>query len=151
MSSTDRPAEIPPSTAESVVLIVEDTDDLRNLFAEELRAAGFRVIQASDGQSAIEKARRHAPQAIVLDLMLPELNGFSVARFVRQDFRTHDAIIIAITALTSEGLRLTALEAGCDLFIRKPVVASEVVGELGRLLERRRVSRSEAPAQSSHG
>jgi DNA-binding response OmpR family regulator len=133
--------------ADAVALIVEDTEDLRKLFAEELAGAGFTVVQACDGQDAIEQARRFAPQAVLLDLMLPGINGFGVARFLRDDARTRDAAIVALTALASDSLRTTALEAGCDLFIRKPVVAADVVGQLIRLLERRRTP-SEPPPRN---
>jgi DNA-binding response OmpR family regulator len=143
MSSDSPSSEHPPlgtRTAESIALIVEDTPDLRSLFAKELSEAGFTVVQAHDGPSAIEQAHRFSPQAILLDLMLPGINGFSVARLLREDVRTRDAAIVAVTALSSETLRTTALDAGCDICIRKPVTASDVVGQLIGLLERRRAS-----------
>ncbi len=127
-----------PRTAELVVLVVEDTIDQRVLLARELADVGFTVIQACDGPAAIEQAHRFAPQAVLLDLMLPGANGFGVARFLREDERTRDAAIVAVTALASERLRISALEAGCDLFIRKPVAVADVVGQLMRLLEQRR-------------
>jgi DNA-binding response OmpR family regulator len=150
MSSSDSPSSehllaAAAAPAEAVALIVEDTEDLRKLFAEELAGAGFTVVQACDGQDAIEQARRFAPQAVLLDLMLPGINGFGVARFLRDDARTRDAAIVALTALASDSLRTTALESGCDLFIRKPVVASDVVGQLIRLLERRRTPTEPPP------
>jgi DNA-binding response OmpR family regulator len=141
MSTDNLPSENAsraPRKAELVVLLVEDTVDQRVLFARELTDAGFTVVQACDGPAAIEQAHRFGPQAVLLDLMLPGVNGFSVARFLREDERTRDAAIVAVTALGSETLRISALEAGCDLFIRKPVEAADVVGQLIRLLEQRR-------------
>jgi DNA-binding response OmpR family regulator len=131
-------ASTAPSTVELVALIVEDAVDLRVLFARELTDAGFTVVQACDGPAAIEQAHRFRPQAVLLDLMLPGVSGFGVARFLREDERTRDAAIVAVTALASERLRISALEAGCDLFIRKPVAVADVVGQLMRLLEQRR-------------
>ena len=145
-SPSSEHAPFAPGAGDAVALIVEDTEDLRKLFAEELAGAGFTVVQAVDGHDAIEQARRFAPRAVLLDLMLPGINGFGVARFLREDARTRDAAIVALTALSSESLRTTALEAGCDLFIRKPVVASDVVGQLVRLVERRRTP-SEPPRE----
>jgi chemosensory pili system protein ChpA (sensor histidine kinase/response regulator) len=149
MSSGNLPSEhatVAPSTADRVALIVEDTADLRVLFARELADAGFTVVEASDGPAAIEQAHRFAPQAILLDLMLPGINGFNVARLLRDDERTRGAAIVAVTALASERLRISALEAGCDLFIRKPVAAADVVDQLIRLLEQRRAPPSAPPA-----
>jgi DNA-binding response OmpR family regulator len=142
-NSPSESASASPGAAESPVLIVEDAPDLRVLFAAELADAGFTVVEACDGAAAIEQAHRFAPQAVLLDLMLPGVNGFSVARLLRSDERTRNAAIVAVTALASETMRVSALEAGCDLFIRKPVTASDVVDQLVRLLERRR-ARSDA-------
>src|SRR6201999_3315 len=94
-----------------LVLIIEDTTDLRDLFAAELATDGFLVIDAVDGEVGLEKAQRFRPDAIVLDLMLPGINGFNVARMLRGDERTRDAAIVAVTALSSERLRAMALEA----------------------------------------
>ena len=71
-----------------LVLIIEDTTDLRDLFAAELATDGFLVIDAVDGEAGIDKAKQFEPDAIVLDLMLPGINGFNVARILR-GLRTH--------------------------------------------------------------
>jgi DNA-binding response OmpR family regulator len=117
-----------------LVLVIEDTTDLRDLFAAELATDGFLVIDAVDGEVGIEKARRFEPDAIVLDLMLPGINGFHVARILRSSDRTRNAVIVAVTALTSHRLRAMALEAGCDSCLSKPVLGAAVVRELMRLL-----------------
>jgi two-component system, cell cycle response regulator DivK len=117
-----------------LVLIIEDTTDLRDLFAAELATDGFLVIDAVDGEAGIDKARRFQPDAILLDLMLPGVNGFSVARLLRGDDRTRDVVIVAVTALTSNRLRSMAIEAGCDSCLSKPVLGADVVRELTRLL-----------------
>jgi DNA-binding response OmpR family regulator len=142
------PHEMPPlasrdaaSTTKArgpLVLIIEDTSDLRDLFAAELATDGFLVIDAVDGESGIEKARRFVPDAIVLDLMLPGVNGFNVARVLRGHEATRDTVIVAVTALTSNRLRAMALEAGCDSCLTKPVLGAAVVRELMRLLVHKR-------------
>jgi two-component system alkaline phosphatase synthesis response regulator PhoP len=121
-----------------LVLVIEDTSDLRDLFAAELATDGFMVISAEDGESGIDKARRFTPDAIVLDLMLPAINGFNVARILRNDPATENTAILAVTALTSERLRNLAIEAGCDACLSKPVLSAKIVAELLRLLARRR-------------
>jgi two-component system OmpR family response regulator len=127
-----------PRVRGPLVLIIEDTTDLRDLFAAELATDGFLVIDAVDGEVGLEKAQRFRPDAIVLDLMLPGINGFNVARMLRGDERTRDAAIVAVTALSSERLRAMALEAGCDSCLTKPVLGAAVVAELMRLLVARR-------------
>jgi DNA-binding response OmpR family regulator len=121
-----------------LVLIIEDTTDLRDLFAAELATDGFLVIDAIDGESGIDKAKRFEPDAIVLDLMLPGINGFNVARILRGQESTRNAVIVAVTALTSIRLQTMALEAGCDSCLVKPVIGATVVRELMRHLVARR-------------
>jgi DNA-binding response OmpR family regulator len=123
-----------------LVLVVEDDDNLRDLFSTELAAAGFMVLEAPDGATAIEKAVRFGPHAIVLDLMLPGVDGFKVARRLRAEESTSNVAIIAFTALTSEKIREMARAAGCDAFMSKPVLPAALVGELVRLLASRRAA-----------
>jgi len=123
-----------------LVLVVEDDDNLRDLFSTELASAGFMVLEAADGAAAIEKATRFSPHAIVLDLMLPGIDGFKVARRLRADDRTANVAIVAFTALTSEKIRDMARAAGCDAFVTKPVLPAALVGELVRLLASRRAA-----------
>jgi two-component system NtrC family sensor kinase len=121
-----------------LVLVVEDTWDQRTLFVDELRSAGFAVLEAADGEAAVDAALRSSPQAIVLDLMLPGLSGFNVARLLRANVLTQDSTIVAVTALTSDAFRVQALGAGCDSVLRKPVIGAAVVSEIVRLLAKRR-------------
>src|SRR5579884_346373 len=117
-----------------LVLVVEDDETIRDLFASELASAGFMVLEAADGAVAIEKAQCFGPHAIVLDLMLPGVDGFKVARRLRGDERTRDVAIVALTALMSKKFEELAFHAGCDSFMTKPVTPSAVVKELIRLL-----------------
>ena len=122
--------------------MVEDTEDARELFAFELERAGFIVARASDGEGALALAREFEPDVIVLDLMLPGINGFAVARAVRSSNECRDVAILAVTALTSDTMRRMALEAGCDAVLCKPVVASIVVDEAHLLVDSRRNDKS---------
>jgi len=117
--------------------VIEDAQDTRELYALELEAAGFIVSQAESGEEGLERVRRFEPDVIVLDLMLPGIDGFSVARVVRTLDRYRNVAILAVSALTSEPLRVEALGAGCDFFLRKPVVAATVVEQARLLMERR--------------
>lgn len=123
-------------------LVVEDAADSRELFASELERAGFIVSRASNGEGALALVRDVEPDVIVLDLMLPGINGVSVARAVRSSQAHRDVAILAVTALTSDAMRRMALEAGCDAVLCKPVVASIVVDEARLLVESRRNDKS---------
>ncbi len=123
-----------------LVLIVEDEDSIREMYAAELAAAGFMVLEASDGTTAIEKALQFGPHAVVLDLMLPGIDGFKVARKLRSEDSTQGVAIVALTALASKKFEDLALGAGCDAFLSKPVLGAALVGTIVRLLAKRRDS-----------
>jgi len=131
-----------------LVLLVEDEDSLRELYAAELAAAGFMVLEAQDGATAIGKAFQFEPHALVLDLMIPGVDGFKVARRLRTDERTEDMAIIALTALRSEKFEELALGAGCDSFLSKPVLSAALVGELVRQIAKRAKSGGSSPDMS---
>jgi DNA-binding response OmpR family regulator len=120
-----------------LVLIVEDEDSLRELYAAELASAGFMVLEASDGATGIAKALQFGPHAVVLDLMLPGIDGFKVARRLRADDRTHDVVLVAVTALASRKAESLAIAAGCDAFLSKPVLTAALIGELVRQIASR--------------
>ena len=102
-----------------------------------LRHAGLEARHAADGLTALELAATWQPDLVVLDLMLPGVSGFNVARLLRANEQTHDALIVAVTALSSDTFRSYALEAGCNSVLRKPVIGATVVGEVVRLLAKR--------------
>jgi len=123
-----------------LVLVVEDEDDVREVYAAELAAAGFTVLEAPDGSTAIEKALQFGPHAVVLDLTLSGIDGLRVARRLRADDRTHDVAIIALTAaagLAGDGFEALAVAAGCDSYFSKPVAPGTLIGEVVRLVARR--------------
>jgi len=121
-------------------LVVEDAQDWQVLLVSELESAGFLVDQASSGIEALEQVHSFKPDVIVLDLMLPGINGFAVARVVRTLERGRDIAIIAVSALTSELLRQEALSAGCDAVLSKPLVAATVIEQALVLVEHRRAA-----------
>lgn len=120
------------------MLIVDGAEEIRDLYSVELAAAGFMVLEAPDGATGIEKANRFAPHAVVLELVLPGLDGFRVARRLRADPRTSETAIIAVTSANSPNHESLALASGCDVLMTKPVLPAAVVGEVVRLLAARR-------------
>jgi DNA-binding response OmpR family regulator len=125
--------------------VIEDAEELCELFAHELERSGFIAYRARDGQEGLEMARRLDPDAIVLDLILPTLSGFSVARSVRGLERTRNSAIVAVSGLTSDALRMEAFSAGCDAFLRKPVACAAVVAQVRQALARRASVTTVAP------
>jgi DNA-binding response OmpR family regulator len=118
------------------VLIVEDDPDLVELLSFNLRAAGFAVGTAADGLDAIKKARSLIPDLILLDLMLPELDGFGVCEILRRDPATAGIPIFMVTAMSSQFARLAGMEAGANDFITKPFSPKQLISRVHEILGR---------------
>ena len=116
------------------VLVVEDEANNLDVAQRIIRASGHEALSAVDGVSALDVARAERPDAILMDLLLPRLDGFSVARALRaEDWAAH-VPIIAVSALSHPGDRARALEAGCDDFVSKPYAPAELRAILVRYL-----------------
>jgi two-component system cell cycle response regulator DivK len=118
----------------TLILVVDDTRDSRELFVEFLRMAGFEAEQASSGVEAIEKAAALRPSAIVMDLEMPEMDGWEATRRLKADERTRTIPVVALSAHVMEGARMKASEAGCAGFLPKPCYPTQVSEELKRVL-----------------
>jgi DNA-binding response OmpR family regulator len=121
-------------------LVVEDAAECRDLFAYELERSGFVVLTAVDGQEGLERVSVFQPDVIVLDLVLPGISGFSVARAVRSLEPSRTVVIVGVSGLTSHLLRSEALAAGCDVVLGKPVDPAAVVEQARILMWRRRAA-----------
>jgi DNA-binding response OmpR family regulator len=124
------------------VLVVDDAPDIVRLTRDYLEHAGFTVLSARDGQTALQLARTHRPDAIVLDLGLPGLDGLDVARDLR---RTSSVPIIMLTARADETDKLVGLELGADDYVTKPFSPKELVARVRAVL--RRAQMAQAPAE----
>jgi DNA-binding response OmpR family regulator len=120
-----------------VILVVDDEPDAVDLIEFNLKDAGFQVKSASDGAEALSKARSVLPSLIVLDVMLPELDGFEVCKLLRRDPNTATIPIIMLTAKAAEIDRVLGLELGADDYLTKPFSPRELVLRVKKLLERR--------------
>jgi DNA-binding response OmpR family regulator len=116
------------------ILIADDEPDALELVAFNLKAAGYEVITASDGEQALKKARSGLPNLIVLDLMLPEIDGLEVCRILRRDPATRAIPILMLTAKAAEIDRVLGLELGADDYVTKPFSPRELVLRIKRLL-----------------
>lgn len=115
-----------------LILIAEDHLDSREALSALLEAFGYQVIKAVDGREAVDLARRAKPDLILMDLMMPELDGFEATRRIRAARETRQTPIITLTALS--GARQLALDAGADDFIPKPIDSGRLVEKLRTLL-----------------
>lgn len=122
------------------VLIVEDEPTLQETLSYNLARQGYEVETASDGQAAINKARQIQPDLIVLDIMLPVMDGFEVCRILRQDMNTP---ILMLTARDDEIDRVIGLELGADDYITKPFSMREFLARVKAQLRRIRLIREE--------
>lgn len=118
------------------VLIVEDNESSLVMLTRRLRIKGFEVLSAEDGGSAFELACRELPDIILLDLSLPVMDGWTVARALRSHTPTKDLRIIALTAHAMAAHRSSALAAGCDDFATKPVDFALLLQQMDALLHR---------------
>lgn len=115
------------------ILVVDDEQKIVKLVRSYLEAAGFRVVTAYDGQEALNVFRHEQPDLIVLDLMLPRVDGLDVARTIR---RSSDVPIIMLTARVEEPDRLVGLELGADDYVTKPFSPRELVARVRAVLRR---------------
>lgn len=118
----------------TTLLVVEDNEMNRDVLCRLLRLRGFAVRVAVDGQQALEEAWREPPAAILMDLGLPVLDGWSAIRQLRADARTARLPIVAVTAHAMRGDRERALEAGADAYEAKPVDAKRLERTLRDLI-----------------
>lgn len=118
------------------ILVVEDDQTLRHNLVEKLRSEGFNVIVAEDGEIGLQKIRSDLPDLIVLDIMLPKLDGLSICRMVRHDPATARIPIIAITARSNEVDKIVGLESGADDYIVKPFGLGEFLARVRAVLRR---------------
>ncbi len=119
------------------ILVVDDEPDAVELVCFNLKAAGFDVMTADDGQEALRKAKTALPSLIVLDLMLPEVDGLEVCKILRRDPATSGMPILMLTAKAGEIDRVLGLELGADDYMTKPFSPRELVLRVKGLLRRR--------------
>jgi len=118
------------------ILVVDDEPEAVELVEFNLKQAGFEVVTAADGEEALKKARSLQPALVVLDLMLPEVDGLEVCKLLRRDAATVKIPILMLTAKAAEIDRVLGLELGADDYVTKPFSPRELVLRIKKLLER---------------
>ncbi len=127
------------------ILVVDDERKIVDIVKAYLEREGYQVIAAYDGESALNLARRQAPNLIILDLMLPEISGWDICRTLRKE---SDVPIIMLTARDEDTDKIVGLEVGADDYITKPFNPKELVSRVGAVLRRSEGSAATTPILS---
>lgn len=117
-----------------VVMLVDDYDDTREMTRRMLELNGCRVVEAANGQEAIEFAQRDGPDLVLMDLNMPVLDGFTATLRLREDERTRDVPVVAVTAYDTAESRAAASAVGCCEYVVKPLDLDHLATLLERLL-----------------
>jgi len=132
------------------VLIVEDEHDTVELLRYNLQKESYQTVVARTGAEAISAVQSHMPDIVLLDIMLPELNGWDVCRMLRESVKGKSVPIIMLTALSAEDARIKALTLGADDFLSKPFSLRELLLKIKKLLDRQRTIRRLQAKEHEH-
>ncbi|MCA1629030.1 MAG: response regulator [Acidobacteria bacterium] len=124
------------SAAEPVVLVVEDFEDNRFMMRRLLEMSGYRVVEAVNGEQAVETAVGEQPDLILMDLSLPKLDGLAATRRIRQHEALSKVPIVAVSAHDTTDFHADALAAGCNEYVTKPIDFDQLEALLKKLLDR---------------
>src|SRR5918997_580917 len=122
--------------AVKTVLVVEDFEDNRFMMRRLLEMSGYRVIEAVNGQEAVEKAQAEHPDLILMDLSLPLLDGLAATRRIREQDGLSKVPIVAVSAHDTADFHADALAAGCNEYVTKPIDFDQLEGLLSRLIRK---------------
>jgi two-component system cell cycle response regulator DivK len=123
--------------APPTVMVVEDFEDNRFMMRRLLEMSGYRVLEAVNGEEAVELAHRERPQLILMDLSLPQLDGLAATRRIRQYPDMRDVPIVAVSAHDTADFHADALAAGCNDYVTKPIDFDQLEALLSRLLPKK--------------
>jgi len=117
------------------VLIVEDNELNMKLFHDLLDAHGYSTLQTKDGMEALELARSHHPDLILMDIQLPEVSGLEVTKWIKEDDQLRDIPIIAVTAFAMKGDEEKIRDGGCEAYISKPISVTPFIQKVREFLD----------------
>ena len=119
------------------ILIVDDEAPVSNLLEQALRQEGYEVMSAADGMDAMNRLTAFQPDVVIMDIMMPRLDGVQATRLLRRNRSHADTVIIALSARTDEAAREAMREAGANLYMRKPFTIARLVDHVRQLLDAR--------------
>jgi CheY-like chemotaxis protein len=123
-----------PDLKGAEILVVDDHEEIRNFITQALTMLGWSVISSSNARDALDKLTYIRPSLILMDMRMPEMDGFELTRILKNDPAYRDILIFAVTALDTPANRKLCLEAGCDDFISKPFRVPNLHNRMMRLL-----------------
>jgi len=115
------------------VLVVEDNELNMKLFCDLLDAFGFQTVESRDGLKAVDLAREHRPDLIIMDIQLPEVSGLDLTRWIKDDTTIRDIPIMAVTAFAMRQDERLVREAGCEAYMSKPIQMGAFISEVKKL------------------
>jgi CheY-like chemotaxis protein len=131
------------------ILLVEDFDDTRLMMKLWLAKNGYKVVEADSGEAAIKAATEELPDLIIMDMMMPGLNGLDATQRIREHQALRRTPIVAVSAYGADEYRAIAIEAGCDEYVSTPFEPSALAELIKRLMNARESSNLNAPAATS--
>jgi two-component system, cell cycle response regulator DivK len=131
-------------SAAAQILVVEDNEKNMKLFRDVLVAMGYHTLEATTGMQAVELATEHAPDLVLMDIQLPDIDGIEALGRLREDTRTRSLPVLALTAQAMEGDRKRFLAAGFDGYLSKPVNVTDFLATVKRYCTKGATSDSDA-------
>jgi two-component system, OmpR family, alkaline phosphatase synthesis response regulator PhoP len=135
-------------TNQTTILLVDDEEDILEFLSYNLRKEGYKVITAKNGRKAIQLAREHNPRLIVLDVMMPEMDGIETCRELRLDPKHVNTVIVFLTARDEDYSQIAGFDAGADDYIAKPMRPRVLISRVKALLKRGNIAALPPPATS---
>ena len=118
------------------ILIVDDEKDILEFLSYNLKKEGFSIYTASDGSEGLEKAKKIKPDLIIVDLMMPKMNGIEMCENIRNDKKLSNVIILFLTARSEDYTQIAALDSGADDFIKKPIKPKLLISKVKSIMRR---------------
>ena len=125
-----------PDSPGPTILVAEDSTEQRSLYVEILESAGYRVLEAADGEEAVALVRRERPRLVLMDVTMPRTTGWNAVRALKEDPETMGVPIIVITGLVGSWDRDASIAAGADEHLAKPVSPTQLLQEVRKFLAR---------------
>ena len=131
----------------SKILLVDDEEDILEFLSYNLKKEGFRIDTANNGISALKKLEKSKPDLIILDVMMPEMDGIEVCEKIREQDNFDDVLILFLTARSEEYSELAGFSAGADDYITKPIKPKLLVSRVNAILKRKRKKKNDGPIE----
>ena len=121
------------------ILVIDDDEDIRQFLKRTLETAGgYTVLTAGNGRDGIKQARKKLPDLVLLDIMMPGLDGFDVLKRLKSDYKTMSIPVVILSSETSEEIKVKGASLYSDLYLTKPITRDDLLEKVGQALKRNR-------------